>query len=370
MGDFSKILKGVKDGFGAIPVVGSAISSVMGIVDGLFGKSDEEKYKDKLNADKAYQKEMIDYTNEANLLASQKSQAYNWQTYDSPAAKMQAYKDAGINPNQVAGQGYQLSGVTSSASAPSAQGYQDSRMAKLNAGIQLGALSSQLRSMKLDNALKHESLLYQKQMRKKLEEQNELSDLEYLQLYNDDNFINDYNATTALAGLPNYDNEPSVQIPAISAIREVDRATRIKVGRARKVAMKRAIDAIENKFNTSSLEYQMQRIGNDKAALKKLQDEGLFELYEVVKGINWRNKISDQDLQSLKQAFNHNKKIIEREDTNNFIFDADWGFDPEYKGFEKFLKSLLGVLSTLFKDSAGSFLSHKAASFAGSKNYD
>ena len=118
MADWKKILKGAKEGFGAIPVVGSAISSVMGIFDGLFGKSDDEKYQDKLNADKAYQKEMIDYTNEANLLASQKSQAFNWHNYDSPAAKMQAYKDAGINPNQVAGQGYQLSGITASGSAP------------------------------------------------------------------------------------------------------------------------------------------------------------------------------------------------------------------------------------------------------------
>lgn len=70
-------------------------------------------------------KDMSDYSQAAyNYLMKQQEQAYNlelWNLknqYDSPAAQMQRYQDAGLNPNLIYSQ-QNVSGSTPSASAPS-----------------------------------------------------------------------------------------------------------------------------------------------------------------------------------------------------------------------------------------------------------
>ena len=358
MANFSKVLKGVKDGFGAIPVVGSAISSVLGIVDGLFGKSDEEKYKDKLNADKAYQKEMIDYTNEANLLASQKSQAYNWQNYDSPAAKMQAYKDAGINPNQVAGQGYQLSGVTASASAPSAQGYQDSRMAKLNAGIQLGALSSQLQGMKYDNLLKKESLLYQKEMRKKLEDENLNMEEEYLQYYQDESFNDLMQDVTSIAKGDITGGLQGMNIPELTVTGHTTREQKIAIGRKRKHAIQYAMKTLDNSKFMAQAKNEIDLIANDAASIKKLKESGLLPLFQEMQHICNDADASLTSLKMLKAQYNKYIVDVNRDKQQNWIFDTDWKFEPKFKPLEYILKSILQSILSAVGDRVSSYFNH------------
>ena len=146
--------------------IGGTVASIAGdALSSLFGKSDKQVNQTSLDQQAKYQKEMIDYQNQTSISKEKEMIDYQneatmaqtekmWNKYQSPQAIMTAYKQAGINPNLVAGQvsgnGSATLSATSSggSSAPSGQGYQDTRMA---------FLQNILQSVKISNEMKYQS---------------------------------------------------------------------------------------------------------------------------------------------------------------------------------------------------------------------
>ena len=187
MSIFSSIGDFIGSGLSAITAPFEAIGDVVGNgIKGLFGQSDMDKYERQLSRNMAYQKEMIDYTNEANLAYNKELTNYNneqsknmteyfYNNYQSPQARMQQFKDAGINPNLAINGSSGLSPVSSSAtsggaSAPSSgASYQAQRY----------QLSSLLTRISAEKKILNSQVQYQKELarEKRIDNQLKLADL-------------------------------------------------------------------------------------------------------------------------------------------------------------------------------------------------
>lgn len=129
---FDSLIGGLKSAVGSI---GKAVLSPISYgINSMFGQSEMQKYERQLSRNEAYQKEMIDYQNQANLKYNKDLTLFNneqtkdmsqymFDNFQSPKAQSLAYKQAGLNPYMLTNAGNfsptASSAVSGGSSAPS-----------------------------------------------------------------------------------------------------------------------------------------------------------------------------------------------------------------------------------------------------------
>jgi len=143
--------------------IGQAINFIGNTIQGAANRKAAQ-----INTDKTIQanKEMSEYAYSKDLEMWNKSNQYNrkqWEdqnTYNSPSAQMQRYKDAGLNPNLIYGTGTTSAGNTSLPSTSQTAKYQAPRQDYNYKPQQIGMAISQyqdtrMKSAQIDNIKEH-----------------------------------------------------------------------------------------------------------------------------------------------------------------------------------------------------------------------
>lgn len=136
---FSSILGSIDSGLSAVSKLGSFGSGITS----LFGSQSSarkamDRWREQVTYSSALQKQLMDYQNDINV------QNWNMQNaYNSPAAQVQRYKDAGLNTSLIYGGSGAVSGNAETVASPSGASLSSGVDGKVSSGLMAKQMAQQ-----------------------------------------------------------------------------------------------------------------------------------------------------------------------------------------------------------------------------------
>lgn len=317
-------------------------------VKSLFGQSEMQKYERQLKRNMAYQKEMIDYTNEANLAynkdltsfnneETKKMTEYMFKNYESPEARMNLYKQAGLNPNLAINGSSGLSTVSSSASSGGASAPSSGASYQADKSM----ISTLMSEFHMQKEMSKAQLDYQKEQTHSLWLQNLAKEEEILQFEVDEDFRKLVDFTQDVADIKIEGNiKDGLSIPDVIA-KAYTRKERVQRGMTIKSAVEHAIKKVEYEITKNSQQVLLKQISSDSKSLDLLQEKGYYKLYQEVENMLTTGNINQKNLSIITEELDMIRRKNKLDDIDNSMWTADWGLP---RTIEYPLKALLRTI--------------------------